>query len=134
MFDLSQGEASLNPLIGSAISESAVWACTSCGACIDICPVGNEPMLDILDIRRDSVLVQGEFPAEFQNALNGMERQLRALWGAIDRAIERTHFPPRTSALCNWCSFQSICPAFEDLELEPAPTAARPEPAATIQA
>ncbi len=75
MFVLSQGEASLNPLIGSAISESAVWACTSCGACIDICPVGNEPMLDILDIRRDSVLVQGEFPAEFQNALNGMERQ-----------------------------------------------------------
>ncbi|CAG0999608.1 partial putative iron-sulfur-binding oxidoreductase FadF, partial [Anaerolineae bacterium] len=57
------------------ISESAVWACTSCGACIDICPVGNEPMLDILDIRRDAVLVQGEFPAELQNAFKGMERQ-----------------------------------------------------------
>lgn len=75
MFDLSEGAASINPLMGFAISESAVWACTSCGACIDICPVGNEPMLDILEIRRDAVLTQGEFPAEFQNAFNGMERQ-----------------------------------------------------------
>jgi Fe-S oxidoreductase len=75
MFDLSKGEASLAPLIGSAISESAVWACTSCAACIDICPVGNEPMLDILDIRRNQVLVEGEFPAELATAFNGMERQ-----------------------------------------------------------
>lgn len=62
-------------LIGMAISESAVWACTSCGACIDICPVGNEPMLDILNIRRDAVLMQSEFPAELQGAFKGMERQ-----------------------------------------------------------
>lgn len=75
MFDLSNGEASLSPLVGSAISESAVWACTSCAACVDICPVGNEPMLDILEIRRDAVLMEGEFPAELQGAMNGMERQ-----------------------------------------------------------
>lgn len=62
-------------LMGMAISESAVWACTSCGACVDICPVGNEPMFDILDIRRDAVLMQGEFPAELKGAFNGMERQ-----------------------------------------------------------
>jgi Fe-S oxidoreductase len=72
---LANGEESLHPLMGFAISESAVWACTSCGACIDICPVGNEPMLDILDIRRDAVLMQGKFPAELQNAYKGMERQ-----------------------------------------------------------
>ncbi|MFN8560238.1 MAG: heterodisulfide reductase-related iron-sulfur binding cluster [Anaerolineae bacterium] len=75
MSGLAAGEQSLNPLMGFAISESAVWACTSCGACIDICPVGNEPMFDILDIRRDAVLTQGEFPAELQTAFNGMERQ-----------------------------------------------------------
>lgn len=72
---LANGEASLHALMGFAISESAVWACTSCGACIDICPVGNEPMLDILDIRRDAVLVQSVFPDELQSAFNGMERQ-----------------------------------------------------------
>jgi Fe-S oxidoreductase len=72
--DLAGGAESAFPLIGGALSESAVWACTSCGACIDICPVGNEPMLDILDIRRDAVLVQSEFPAELGAAFNGMER------------------------------------------------------------
>jgi Fe-S oxidoreductase len=75
MSELAAGAESAQPLMGWAISESAVWACTSCGACIDICPVGNEPMLDILDIRRDAVLVQGEFPNELQNAFKGMERQ-----------------------------------------------------------
>jgi Fe-S oxidoreductase len=74
MSDLAGGAASPFPLIGSAISESAVWACTSCGACIDICPVGNEPMLDILDIRRDAVLTQAEFPPELETAFKGMER------------------------------------------------------------
>ncbi len=75
MSELAAGAPSRNPLMNFAISESAVWACTSCGACIDICPVGNEPMFDILDIRRDAVLTQGEFPAELQSAFNGMERQ-----------------------------------------------------------
>ncbi len=62
-------------LMGTIISESAVWACTSCGACIDICPVGNEPMLDILDIRRDAVLMESNFPKDLENAFKGMERQ-----------------------------------------------------------
>ena len=62
-------------------------------------------------------------------ALDGMERQLKALWGAINRAIERSQFPPRTSALCGWCSFQNICPAFEGIDLEPGSEIARPEPA-----
>ena len=62
-------------LVGMALSESAVWACTACGACVDICPVGNEPMMDILNIRRDLVLMQADFPAELQGAFKGMERQ-----------------------------------------------------------
>lgn len=72
---LAEGEESEWSLLGNVISESAVWACTSCGACVDICPVGNEPMFDILDIRRDAVLIQSEFPQELQGAFNGMERQ-----------------------------------------------------------
>jgi Fe-S oxidoreductase len=67
------GEAPV--LLGNAISESAVWACTACGACVDVCPVGNEPMFDIMEIRRDQVLVQADFPAELKGAFNGMERQ-----------------------------------------------------------
>ena len=72
---LAGGAESEFSLAGGLLSESALWACTACGACIDICPVGNEPMFDILDIRRDSVLMQGEFPPELGGAFNGMERQ-----------------------------------------------------------
>jgi len=56
------------------ISEEAVWACTSCGACVDICPVGNEPMRDILEIRRHLVLMENAFPEQLQSAYRGMER------------------------------------------------------------
>ena len=72
---LADGADSDVALAGGLLSESALWACTACGACIDICPVGNEPMFDILDIRRDAVLMQSEFPSELQGAFNGMERQ-----------------------------------------------------------
>jgi putative RecB family exonuclease len=41
-----------------------------------------------------------------------MDRQLRALWSAIDRAIDEDKFPTRVGRLCDWCSFQEICPAF----------------------
>ncbi len=72
---LASGAESDWALAGNLLSESALWACTACGACIDICPVGNEPMFDILDIRRDAVLMRSEFPSELQGAFNGMERQ-----------------------------------------------------------
>jgi Fe-S oxidoreductase len=81
--DLAGGAATPLPLMGWAISESAVWACTACGACIDICPVGNEPMLDILDIRRDQVLTQNEFPSELGTAFQGMERRGNP-WGSTE--------------------------------------------------
>ena len=45
--------------------------------------------------------------------LNGMEQQLRALWAAINKAIDTDNFPPRPGRLCDWCSFKNLCPAFE---------------------
>ncbi len=56
------------------ISEEAVWACTSCGACVDICPVGNEPMRDIMDIRRNLSMMESKFPKQLETAFKGMER------------------------------------------------------------
>lgn len=44
--------------------------------------------------------------------LDAMERQLQALWDAINRAIESGNFPPRPSRLCDWCQYRNICPAF----------------------
>lgn len=68
------------PLPEFAIPTEAVWACTSCGACVDICPVGNEPMRDILDIRRSLVLMENNFPKQLETAFRGMERAANP-WG-----------------------------------------------------
>ena len=48
--------------------------------------------------------------------LDAMERQLGALWEAIDRALDTGRFPPRPGKLCDWCSFQDRCPAFADAD------------------
>lgn len=71
---LAQGENTQTPLTEFAIPPEAIWACTACGACVDICPVGNEPMRDILDIRRSLVLMENNFPDQLQTAFRGMER------------------------------------------------------------
>ena len=71
---LTSGKESTQTLLDFALSESALWACTSCAACVEVCPVGNEPMFDILNIRRDRVLMESQFPKELQGAFNGMER------------------------------------------------------------
>jgi putative RecB family exonuclease len=44
--------------------------------------------------------------------LDAMDRQLRALWKAIDRAIDEERFPTRVGRLCDWCAFREICPAW----------------------
>jgi Fe-S oxidoreductase len=62
------------PLTEFAISTEAVWGCTACGACVEVCPVANEPMLDILEIRRHLVLMENDFPEQLQTAYRGMER------------------------------------------------------------
>lgn len=71
---LASGGSSSQALTEFAIPPEAVWACTACGACVDICPVGNEPMRDILEIRRHLVLMENAFPGTLQAVYRGMER------------------------------------------------------------
>ncbi|OGN93728.1 MAG: [Fe-S]-binding protein, partial [Chloroflexi bacterium RBG_13_48_10] len=74
--NIARGDASPQTLVDFAIPPEAIWACTACGACIDICPVNNEPMRDILDIRRSLVLNENAFPQQLQAAFRGMERNV----------------------------------------------------------
>jgi Fe-S oxidoreductase/nitrate reductase gamma subunit len=76
----ADGKLPDTPLTQFAISPDAIWACTSCGACVDICPVGNEPMRDILDIRRALVMMDNTFPKLWETAFRGMERTVNP-WG-----------------------------------------------------
>ena len=51
--------------------------------------------------------------------LDAMERQLEALWRAIDKAIASGSWPARTSPLCDWCDFKAeLCPAWNDTDDE----------------
>jgi len=75
-YHLNYGGGTDVALINNMISEEAVWACTSCGACVDICPVGNEPMRDILEIRRNLSMMESNFPKQLETTFKGMERNM----------------------------------------------------------
>ncbi len=82
------GMESPRPLLGFALSAEAAWACTTCGACMEVCPTQNEQMLDIVDIRRQQVMMEGEFPTQLQTAFRGMERASNP-WGiGQDKRLE----------------------------------------------
>lgn len=62
-------------LIGDVITEEELWACTTCRNCEDQCPVGNEHVGHIIDMRRYLLLTEGSVPTDAQRALNNIERQ-----------------------------------------------------------
>ena len=62
-------------LIGDVMTEAEIWSCTTCRNCEDQCPVGNEHVDKIIDLRRHLVLMQGSIPHEGQRALQNIERQ-----------------------------------------------------------
>jgi len=59
-------------LMNGTYTEGEIWACTTCGACMEVCPVKNEHMPKIIGLRQNQVLMQGKFPAELKNAFKGM--------------------------------------------------------------
>lgn len=61
--------------VTSRITKEEVFACTTCKACDEICPVNIDIMDKIVDIRRHYTLMESEFPAELGNAYRGMENQ-----------------------------------------------------------
>ncbi|WP_078414447.1 (Fe-S)-binding protein [Priestia abyssalis] len=72
----SAAAAAYNPsLIGEVITEEEIWACTTCRNCEDQCPVMNEHVDKIIDLRRYLVLTEGKMDAEAQRAMTNIERQ-----------------------------------------------------------
>jgi Fe-S oxidoreductase len=72
--EFADNRESPRPLLDFALNDEAAWACTTCNACVEVCPVGNEPMLHLVDVRRERVLTAAEFPKGLQNTFNHMER------------------------------------------------------------
>lgn len=63
-----------NTLLDNYITEEEVWACTSCRACIQECPVSIDQLDIINELRRNLVLMESRFPPEIQPAFESLER------------------------------------------------------------
>jgi Fe-S oxidoreductase/nitrate reductase gamma subunit len=64
---------SATTLVGEAPSEAEIWACTTCGACQETCPVYVEHIVKIIDLRRNLVLAQSKMPETAQLMLRNMQ-------------------------------------------------------------
>ena len=82
----------LRPLVGDAasfgvIDPDVLWSCTTCGACVEQCPVDIEHIDHIVDMRRYQVLVESAFPSEAGVMLRNLENKGNP-WGLADRGRE----------------------------------------------
>ncbi|MBX6378314.1 MAG: 4Fe-4S dicluster domain-containing protein, partial [Clostridia bacterium] len=71
-----------SPIIGPVISEEALWACVTCRACMEACPVFIEHVPKIVDMRRYLVMEQAEFPETMQEAIRSLEARGHPFRGA----------------------------------------------------
>jgi Fe-S oxidoreductase len=60
-------------LLGDYISEEEIWACTSCNACVQECPVNIDPLSIIIDLRRYLVMEESKVPSELAGMLTNIE-------------------------------------------------------------
>ena len=94
------------------ITAAELWACTSCRACDEVCPVDIEILDKILDMRRYLTLMDGEFPSELgstfislENSSNpyGMSQQTRGDWTTeLDFPVKRLGEPGVTAEYLYW--------------------------------
>ncbi len=98
---LKKGQSPEVPLIGDqgegSVSEESIWGCTTCGACMEACPVFIEQMPKIVQLRRNLVETEARFPEELLNLFENMEGRSNP-WGIAPS--ERT----------KWCSQLEVKP------------------------
>lgn len=70
---LANGKSIDKALTEWMLTEEAAWSCTTCGYCVEVCPVGNEPMIDILRARQDLVMMESKFPKDAMETFEKME-------------------------------------------------------------
>ncbi len=60
-------------LIGDVVTEDEIWACTTCGACQEVCPVNIEHVRKLIEFRQNLVLAQNQMPDSAQLMLRNMQ-------------------------------------------------------------
>lgn len=67
-------ESGKDTSLTATIGEDAIWSCTTCRACQDICPANNEHVNKIIELRRNLTLMEGNFPGdEVRTAISNIE-------------------------------------------------------------
>ena len=74
-------------LLDDYITREELWACTTCNACVEVCPIGIDPLSIIMDMRRYLVMEQSAAPTDLNNAMTNIENNA-APWpfNQMDRA------------------------------------------------
>jgi len=85
---VEEKEAHHEPMVGGIISTEALWACTTCRACMEICPVSIEHVPKIVDMRRHLVMEESDFPTEVTSLFNNIERNFNPWEISNDRRAE----------------------------------------------
>ena len=75
------GHRDLDVLTSAWINEDALWSCTTCGACVNQCPVDIEHIDHFVDMRRNQVMIASEFPTELGGLFKNLETKGNP-WGA----------------------------------------------------
>ena len=60
-------------LLNDYITKEELWACTTCNACVESCPIGIDPLSIIIDLRRYMVMEESSAPNEINNMMNNLE-------------------------------------------------------------
>ena len=73
--DLNKGDYKSDgkELLNDYISKEELWACTSCNACVETCPIGIDPLSIIMDMRRYLVMEKSDAPSELNNMMSNIE-------------------------------------------------------------
>jgi Fe-S oxidoreductase len=90
MYEKAAGGGQDRPLVGlledgGVIEPDVLWSCTTCGACVEQCPVDIEHVDHVLDLRRFQVMVESSFPSEAGTMLRNLESKGNP-WGLADAA------------------------------------------------
>ena len=84
---ITEGEQFEKTLVHDYIEDKALWQCTTCMACVEECPVMIEHVDSIVDMRRNLVLTESEFPASLNNVFKSLETNFTPwVFNAADRA------------------------------------------------
>ncbi len=83
-------------LVGEVVTEDEIWECTTCRNCLEHCPVFIEPMIKLIEFRRNLVLQHGKVPRETHFAFRNIERKgnpwgfdpMKRMWWAKEKGVK----------------------------------------------